>query len=84
MHPIFHQIFFESRRRVFHLRDFSRRLNFYFAGDVVARKTVLVVDRDRVFTIRHVLRFANWVSVAVKRKEAEVLVELSSGYNKWF
>jgi hypothetical protein len=84
MHLIFHQIFFESRRRVFHLRDRTHRLNFHFSGNIVARKTVPVVDRDRVFTIWHVLRFDKWVSVAVKQKEAEVLVELSAGYNKRF
>jgi hypothetical protein len=81
MHPIFQQILFESRRRVFHLHDRTRRLNFHFSRNIVACKTVPVVDRDRVFAIRHVLRFAKWVSVAVKRKEAEVLVELSAGYN---
>jgi hypothetical protein len=82
MHPIFQQILFESRHRVFHLRDRASRLDFHFAADVVARKTMSVVDRNRVFAIRHVLRLTNWVSVSVKREKAEVLVELSAGDNK--
>jgi hypothetical protein len=62
---------------MFHLRDRARQLNPYFPADVVARKTMSVVYRNHVFTIRHVLQLANWVSVPVKREDAKVLVELS-------
>jgi hypothetical protein len=43
-----------------------------------------VVDRNRVFTIRHILGLTNWVSVPVKRENAEALVKLSAGDKKFF
>jgi hypothetical protein len=82
MHPIFYQILFERRRRVLHLRDRARGLDPHFFADVIDRKTMSVVDRTHVFTIRHVLGFTNWVSDSIKRENAEVLVELSAGDNK--
>jgi hypothetical protein len=53
-----------------------------FSADVIARKTMSVVNRNLVFTIQHVLGFTNWVSVSVKREKSEVLIELSAGDNK--
>jgi hypothetical protein len=67
---------------VFHLRDRARRLDPHFSADVIARRTMSVVNRSRIFTIRHVLWLTNWVSVPVKRENAEVLIELSAGDNE--
>jgi hypothetical protein len=66
----------------FHLRDCARRLVPHFSADIVARKTMSVVNHNRVFNIRHVLWLTDWVSVPVKRENAEVLVELSAGDNE--
>jgi hypothetical protein len=55
---------------------------FIFSGNIVTREKLPVVDRDSIFAIRHALRSAKRVTVPVKRKEAEVRVELSACDNK--